>query len=167
MTPQTQSSLFVAETKSEKIANEAQRFLRGKTNHLLEWAHCKLCAAIKDEDAELIRKLISDGVDPNVPAGPQQIITPLMLCLYKNYNEGFEILTASPLVDYDQTNNAGETLLMIAIKQNNFEAVKFLSDKCNLHAINHAGDTAFHLATSEEINNYLVMVNKANSLSGS
>jgi ankyrin repeat protein len=161
MTPQTQNSLFAEESKAERIANEAQRYLRGKKNYILDWDRSALCAAIKDEDADLLKKLISDGVDPNEPVGPQQMITPLMLCLYKDYNEGFEILTASPLVDYDQTNNAGETLLMIAIGQNNFEAVKFLADKCNLVAVNQAGNTVFNLAKSEEIENYLVSIIRA------
>jgi ankyrin repeat protein len=88
------------------------------------YCDCPLSCAIKNNNIEIIKYLISSGawIDAKYLDSPE---TPLRIAVMKNYIEAVKILVNSG-ADINSTNLQNETPLFAAVKNENIEMVKYL-----------------------------------------
>ena len=100
--------------------------------------------AVGVDDARTVSALLARGFDPNAPDEKGQV--PLYLALRAESPKVVEALLASPKLDVDRANAAGETPLMIAALRGQLDATKRLLERGA--RVNRDGWTPLHYAAS-------------------
>ncbi|WP_454721138.1 MULTISPECIES: ankyrin repeat domain-containing protein [Cupriavidus] len=112
--------------------------------------------AVEFDDANSAQKLLARGVDPNgldAKGNPM-----LVVALREKSLKVAAVLIRAKNIDFDKTNAAGETPLMMASLQNEFDLVKLMVDQMEVE-INKTGWTPLHYAATNgnnDIVKYLV-----------
>jgi len=104
-----------------------------------------LRAAVEYNRPVLVQKYVAQGVDPNLNTREGN---PLLVDALKDKNiEVAEALIRAKDIDFDKTNAAGETPLMMASLQNELDLVKLMVDQMEVE-INKTGWTPLHYAAT-------------------
>lgn len=103
-----------------------------------------LFVAVNRDDAGAVSRLLAQGADPNTIDDKGR--TSLGFALLNESHRAAEALLASPKLDVNQLNRAGETALMIAALRGNLDWVKRLLNRGA--QVNHDGWSALHYAAS-------------------
>lgn len=100
--------------------------------------------AVNRDDAGAVSRLLAQGADPNTIDDKGR--TSLGFALLNESHRAAEALLASPRLDVNQLNRAGETALMIAALRGNLDWVRRLLARGA--QVNHDGWSALHYAAS-------------------
>lgn len=103
-----------------------------------------LFIAVNRDDAGAVTRVLQAGADPN--AIDDKGRTMLAFALLNESNKAAEALLASPKLDVNKLNKAGESALMIAALRGNLEWAKRLVARGA--QINHDGWSALHYAAT-------------------
>lgn len=112
--------------------------------------------AVEFDDANTAQKLLARGVDPNLVDAKGNPM--LVVALREKSLKVAAVLIRAKNIDFDKANAAGETPLMMASLQNEFDMVKLMVDQMEVE-INKTGWTPLHYAATNgnnEIVKYLV-----------
>ncbi len=103
-----------------------------------------LFVAVNRDDAGAVNRVLQAGADPN--GQDDQGRTMLGYALLNESNKAAEVLLASPKIDINKLNRAGESALMIAALRGNLDWAKRLVARGA--KINHDGWSALHYAAT-------------------
>ncbi len=112
--------------------------------------------AVEFDDANTAQKLLARGVDPNLVDAKGNPM--LVVALREKSLKVANALIRAKNIDFDKTNAAGETPLMMASLQNEIDMVKLMVDQMEVE-INKTGWTPLHYAATNgnnEIVKFLV-----------
>ncbi|EQA36241.1 ankyrin repeat protein [Leptospira inadai serovar Lyme str. 10] len=104
--------------------------------------------AVKNNHLEAVKVLIKAGANINAVAGYSKE-TPIFLSLSPKKREIFKFLINS-LADLKKTNSNGESILNLAVRERNLEAIKLLIDlKLDINHGGVGGETPLHEASAD------------------
>lgn len=101
--------------------------------------------AVEFDDVKAAQKLLARGVDPNLVDAKGNPM--LVVALREKSLKVAEALIRAKDIDFDKTNAAGETPLMMASLQNELDLVKLMVDQMEVE-INKTGWTPLHYAAT-------------------